>query len=103
MEIVAIAIVLGVATLFAVVARGGLSGARFTITVRGQGPAGVRLSGVVPGQPSADVVDFVAGLDLPPGARVQGLPRGDHLELRCSSHVPDHLRQRLRNFLLLRR
>lgn len=103
MEAVAIAIVLGVAALWFVVARGGLSGARFTITVRGDGPSGVHVTGRVPGCATPDVADFIAGLRLPHGARVQGIPRGDHIELRCSAHVPEHLHQRLRNFLLLRR
>lgn len=100
---VAIAIVLAVVTLWLVVARGGLSGARFTITIRGKGPSGVHVRGAVPGHPLADVVAFVAELDLPAGARVQGLPSGGRLELRFSPEVPAHLHQRLRNFFYLRR
>jgi hypothetical protein len=102
-ETVAIAIVVGVVALWLVVSRGGLSGARFTITVRGDGPSGVQVTGSVPACTTPDVADFIAGLGLPHGARVQGIPHGDHIELRCSSHVPEHLHQRLRNFLLLRR
>jgi len=102
-EVVAIAIALGVAALWLVVSRGGLSGARFTITVRGDGPSGVHVVGSVPGCPTPEVVDFVSGLGLPRGARVQGIPRGDRIELRFSADVPEHLHQRLRNFFLLRR
>jgi hypothetical protein len=102
-EPVAIAIVLGVAALWLVVARGGLSGARFTITVHGEGPSGVRIRGTIPGHALPDVAAFVAELGLPPGARLQGIPSGDRIELRFSPTVPEHLHQRLRNFLYLRR
>jgi hypothetical protein len=100
---VAIAIVLGVIALFIIVARGGLSGARFTITIRGDGPSGVHLQGSVPGLASSEVAAFVAELGLPRGARVQGIPSGERFELRCSPDVPEHLHQRLRNFFYLRR
>lgn len=100
---VAIAFALGIAVLWLIVARGGLSGARYTITVRGNGPSGVHVQGSVPGCPTPDLADFVASLGLPHGARVQGIPRGDGIELRYSPSVPAHLHQRLRNFLLLRR
>jgi hypothetical protein len=98
-DVVAVAIVLGIATLWVVVARGGLSGARYTITIRGDGPSGVHIEGTVPGHALCDVAGFVAGLGLPRGARVQGIPRGHRIELRFSAEVPEHLHQRLRNFL----
>lgn len=98
MEVVAIAIVLGVAALAVVVARGGLSGARFTITIRGDGPQGVRIQGVVPGHPANEVAEFLAGLPLPEGARLWGVPEGERVVLRFSPAVPEHLHQRLRNF-----
>lgn len=98
MEIVAIAIVLGVATLAIVVARGGLHGARFTITVRGPGPSGVVIDGDVPGLPANEIAELIAGLDLPRGARLWGMPEGDRVALRFSPTVPEHLHQRLRNF-----
>lgn len=102
MEVVGIAIVLGVATLAVVVARGGLSGARFTITVRGEGPQGVHIKGTVPGHPSNVVAQFLGELQLPPGARLQGIPEGERVVLRLSPRVPEHLHQRLRNFFYLK-
>lgn len=100
--IVAIAIVAGVVTLGIVVARGGLSGARYVITVRGDGISGVVIKGTVPGYDVGEVAAFIADLDLPVGARLWGIPDGDRITLRFSSSVPDHLHQRLRNFLYLR-
>ena len=100
---VAIVIVLGVAALWLVVARGGLSGARYTITITGPGPAGVRIQGSVPGHAHPDVVAFLAELDLPRGAQLRGIPSGPRIELRFSPSVPDHLHQRLRNFFYLHR
>jgi len=97
-KLVAIAIVLGVIALGLVVARGGLSGARFTITIHGDGPAGVHIRGTIPGHATSDVVDFLAALALPHGARLHGIPSGGHIELRFSPSVPTHLHQRLRNF-----
>jgi len=102
-EIVAIAIALGVLALFIIVARGGLSGARFTITIRGSGPAGVHVQGAVPGHTASDVAAFVAELGLPRDARIQGIPSGERIELRFSASVPAHLHQRLRNFFYLHR
>lgn len=98
----AIAIVVGVATLAFVVARGGLSGARYTITVQGEGLEGIRIQGTVPGRDSAEVAAFIAELELPRGARLWGIPDGDRITLRFSSAVPEHLHQRLRNFLYLK-
>lgn len=102
-ELVAIAIVLGVAALWLIVSRGGLSGARFTITIHGEGPTGVQIRGTVPGHALPDITTFVAELGLPHGARIQGIPSGGRLELRFSPTVPDHLHQRLRNFFYLHR
>lgn len=103
MQPVAIVIVLAVVTLWLVVARGGLSGARYTITIRGEGPAGVHVRGTVPGHAISDVIELMAELGLPSGARVQGIPSGGRIELRLSPEVPAHLHQRLRNFFYLRR
>ncbi|MCX4245929.1 hypothetical protein [Paraliomyxa miuraensis] len=103
MELVGIAIVLGVAALAVIVARGGLSGARYTITVRGEGPEGIRIQGTVPGHPPGDVAAFLADLSLPEGARLMGIPEGDRVVLRFSSSVPEHLHQRLRNYFYLQR
>ncbi len=99
---VAIVIALGVAALWLVVSRGGFSGARFTITVRDEGPSGVRIEGHVPGQTTPDVASFIAGLGLPRGARIQGIPEGDRVALRFSPSVPEHLHQRMRNFFYLK-
>lgn len=103
MEVVAIAIVLGVATLAVVVSRGGLSGARYTITVRHDGPQGIHIKGTVPGHPANEVVAFLAGLSLPHGARIWGIPEGDRVMLRFGPTVPEHLHQRIRNFFYLKR
>ena len=102
-KVVAIAIVLGVIALWLLVARGGLSGARFTVTIHGEGPAGVRIRGTVPVHATSDVIAFVASLGLPRGAQLQGIPTGDRIELRFSPAVPEHLHQRLRNFFYLHR
>ncbi len=99
---IAIAIAIGVGVLWVVVARGGLSGARFTITVRGDGPAGVHIDGAVPGHTTPDVASFIAELELPRGARVRGLPHGERIELWFSPSVPEHRHQRLRNFFYLK-
>ena len=103
MQPVAIVIVLAVVILWVIVARGGLSGARFTITIRGKGPARVHVRGAVPGHALSDVIAFVAELDLPTGARVQGLPSSGRIELRFSPEVPAHLQQRMRNFFYMQR
>jgi len=99
----AIGIVVGVATLAVVVARGGLSGARYTITVRREGPDGIRIKGSVPGHAHNEVAAFLAQLELPNGARIWGIPDGDRISLRFSPSVPEHLHQRLRNFMYLHR
>jgi hypothetical protein len=98
----AIAIVVAVVVLAVVVSRGGLSGARFTITVKGEGLAGIRIVGKVPGYDGGEVATFLAELDLPMGARLWGIPEGDRVALRLSSAVPEHLHQRLRNFFYLK-
>lgn len=97
------AIVGGLAVLAFVVARGGLDGARYVITVRGEGELGVVIKGEVPGYAHNDVAEFVAGLEMPRGAQIRGVPEGDRVVLRFSSQVPSHLQQRLRNFFYLRR
>lgn len=99
---VAIVIALGIASLWIIVARGGFSGARFTITVRGDGPSGVRIDGTVPGHTTPDVASFIAELELPRGARVQGIPDGERITLRFSPTVPERLHQRMRNFFYLK-
>ncbi|MEM7158958.1 MAG: DUF3634 family protein [Myxococcota bacterium] len=98
-----IAVVGGLAALAFVVARGGLDGARYVITVRSDGESGVTIKGSVPGYAHNDVAEFVAGLQMPRGAQIRGVPEGDRVVLRFSSQVPSHLQQRLRNFFYLRR
>ena len=101
--VVAIAIVTALAVLGFVVARGGLDGARYSIEIRAEGPEGVRIKGTVPGYSPGEVADFVAGLELPVGSRIRGVPEGDRVALRFSDQVPEHLHQRLRNWFYLRR
>ncbi|MCH9685394.1 MAG: hypothetical protein K0V04_28420 [Deltaproteobacteria bacterium] len=99
---VAIAIVAGVATLAVVVARGGLSGARFTINVRGPEPDDIRIKGNVPGHATNEVAAFIADLELPKGSKVWGIPDGERVSVQFSSEVPEFRRQRLRNFFYLK-
>jgi hypothetical protein len=80
------------------VASRGLGDAKYVIRVTGEGESGVVLEGEVPGKSEALVAEFVAGLELPKGAKIWGVPDRDRLTLRFSSQVPDHLQQRIRNF-----
>lgn len=98
----AFAIVAGVVVLAVVVARGGLSGARYTITIQGEGIEGVHIKGTVPGHDDGEVAAFLAELELPAGARLWGIPDRERIMLRFSSAVPEHLHQRLRNYLYLK-
>lgn len=76
---------------------GGLSDADFVIKV---GASGVTIKGTVPGKAEGDVVDFVTGLELDPGAKIWGVPNGDRVSLRFSGEVPDNLQQRMRNYFM---
>ena len=91
---------LAAALAFAVfkVLRGGLDGAKFVVRVRGEGVEGIEVKGAVPGKSSAEVADFVAGLELPAGARIWGVPDRDRIMLRFSAQVPENLQQRIRNY-----
>ena len=80
------------------VASGGLGDAKYIIRVTGEGETGVVLKGEVPGKSEASVAEFIAGLELPRGAKIWAVPDRDRLTLRFSSQVPDHLQQRIRNF-----
>jgi hypothetical protein len=63
-------------------------GADATVTVRGD----------VPGLSEGAVIEFVAGLQLPAGAKFWGVRDGDRIALRFSGDIPDNLQQRTRNF-----
>lgn len=78
--------------------RGGLGDATFVVEVKGPGIEGVQIRGSVPGHAESDVAEFVAGLELPAGARIWAVPDRDRIRLRFSGGVPDNLQQRLRNF-----
>lgn len=84
-----------------VVRRGGLVSAKFVVTVRGPGIDGIEIRGQVPGHDAADIAEFVAGLDLPPGAMIWGVPDQKRTRLRFTK-VPDRLQQRTRNFFFSR-
>jgi hypothetical protein len=71
-------------------------GAAFTFTVLKDGT--VDLQGTVLGKSEDATRTFIEGLELPAGAKVWGERDGGTLRLRFSSHVPDNLRQRTRNF-----
>lgn len=91
-----LAVVLGWAVVK--VLRGGLGDAKFVVSVRGPGTEGIDVKGEVPGKSAGEVTDFVAGLELPAGARIWAVPDGERMQLRFSGHVPDNLQQRLRNY-----
>lgn len=72
----------------------------FEIRVEGDG---VRLRGSVPGYSNGEVVEFIAGLRLIPGARILGLPDGRSFRIGFNADVPPGLQQRIRNYLLLKK
>jgi hypothetical protein len=80
------------------IASGGLGDAKYVIRITGDGAEGVVLEGEVPGKSEATVAEFIAGLELPKGAKIWAVPDGDRVVLRFSTQVPDHLQQRIRNF-----
>ena len=92
---------LAAALAFAVykVLRGGLDGATFVVRVRGEGAEGIEVKGNVPGKSGGEVAEFVAGLELPKGARIWAVPDRDRITLRFSAEVPENLQQRLRNYI----
>lgn len=63
----------------------------------------VAMRGSLPGRPSSEIVDFVASLDLPDGAEIRGLRDGSSVRFAFNGAVPESERQRIRNFLMLRR
>ena len=73
----------------------------FNVKVEGPGEEGVVVSGEVPGYGHGDVREFVAGLELPEGARLWGEQDGASVRIRFSDEVPERLQQRLRNMFLL--
>ncbi|MBV1858936.1 MAG: DUF3634 family protein [Nannocystaceae bacterium] len=76
---------------------GASSGAVFVLSVERSGE--VRLQGSIPGKSDSDAREFVAKMDLPPRTRIWAHRNGPGLRLEFSSHVPDNLRQRTRNYL----
>jgi hypothetical protein len=81
--------------------RDGLGDATFVIRVREPGAGGVEILGEIPGHGNGSVAEFIAGLELPAGAKIWGVPDRDRVVLRFSTEVPEHLHQRLRNFFYL--
>ncbi len=78
------------------VRRGGTWGALFVLAVGPQGE--VSLQGSVPGKSDGDARDFVAQMELPPGAKIWARRDTDALRLQFTADVPDNLRQRARNY-----
>ena len=76
---------------------GASAGAVFVLKVDASGT--VQLSGSVPGKSDSDARDFVAKMELPPRARLWAHRDGSRLRLTFSSHVPENLQQRTRNYL----
>jgi hypothetical protein len=89
-------VALVVAAVIWKVASGGLSDAKYSVRVTGEGVEGVQVKGDVPGKSEGAVQEFVAGLQLPKGARIWAVPDRDRVMLRFSAHEPGHLQQRLR-------
>jgi hypothetical protein len=91
-------VLLAVAAVAFKILRGGLGDATFVVTVESEGSEGIKIQGDVPGYSAGEVAEFVAGLQLPIGAKVWGIPDRDRIRLRFSATVPETLHQRMRNF-----
>ena len=76
-------------------ASGGLGDAKYVVKVTA---TGVVVKGEVPGKSEGAVAEFITTLELPTGAKIWAVPDGDRVTLRFSSHVPENLQQRIRNF-----
>lgn len=63
----------------------------------------VAMRGSLPGRSRSEIVDFVASLSLPDGAKIRGIRDGSAVRIEFNGAVPDSERQRIRNFLMLRR
>jgi hypothetical protein len=63
----------------------------------------VAMRGSIPGRAGGEIIDFIAGLELPEGAEIRGLRDGSSTRFAFNGAVPDSERQRIRNFLMLRR
>lgn len=98
--LLAVVLLIVAAIGFKILSRG-LGEARFVVRVEGSGPEDVKVRGDVPGHGTEEVAAFVAGLELPVGAKIWGVPDRDRIVLRFSPEVPEHLHQRLRNFFYL--
>ena len=95
-----IALAAAVALVAWLVARLARPGETCRIDVRGRR---VTIRGALPGRSSTEIVDFVASLQLPDGARIRGVRDGAATRFLFNDAVPDSERQRIRNFLALRR
>lgn len=96
--LVAIVVVAVVAIVWKL-ASGGRGDARFVLTVNGPGVDGIDLRGEVPGIGGGELIEFVAKLELPKGAKIWAVPDGDRLALRFAN-VPEGPQQRVRNLVL---
>lgn len=91
-------VLLAVAAVVFKILGGGMGDAKFIVTVEGEGPDAVKIKGEVPGYSHGDVAEFIAGLELPSGAKIWGVPDRNRIQLRFNSTVPETLQQRLRNY-----
>jgi hypothetical protein len=82
------------------VVRGARPGERCRVEVRGRR---VAMRGDLPGRPRSEIVEFIESLDLPDGAVIRGRRDGSATRFEFNAAVPDSERQRIRNFLALRR
>jgi hypothetical protein len=97
-SIVLAIVVIAVAAVLAKVVLRGRDDAKFTIEVSGPGIDGLKMTGAAPGRSAGEILDFVARLELPRGAKLWGVADRGRLRLHFGSGVPEHLQQRLRNF-----
>ena len=72
----------------------------FRIDVRGRKTT---MRGAIPARSRAELTGFIDDLGLLDGARIAGYRRGESVRIAFSGAVPESERQRIRNFLLLRR
>jgi hypothetical protein len=70
------------------------------IEVRGRR---AEMRGRLPGRARPEIVEFVESLDLPDGAVIVVRGAGSAQRIECNGAVPEAVRQRIRNFLMLRR
>ena len=72
------------------------AGVIFKISVKNGVP---KLRGTLPGRSWLEVKDFLAGLYLPSGSSISGVPDAKRFRLVFSDDISESQKQRIRNFL----